>query len=92
MKIKVRLFAMYRETAGTSELSWELDDGATLEDLWRELQEAYPDLPDVRPAAAVNTEVAALNTPLHAGDEVAFLPPVSGGDSASGDRAGNAIR
>ncbi|MBS1253590.1 MAG: Molybdopterin synthase sulfur carrier subunit [Anaerolineales bacterium] len=80
MDIKVRLFAMYREAAGASELSWELAEDATLEDLWRGLREAYPELPEVKPAVAVNMEIAALETPLHAGDEVAFLPPVSGGD------------
>lgn len=48
-------------------------------DLWRELQDAYPNLPQVRPAAAINAEYARLDETLQAGDEVAFLPPVSGG-------------
>jgi len=50
-------------------------------DLWHELQDAYPNMPQVRPAAAINAEYARLDEPLQAGDEVAFLPPVSGGGS-----------
>lgn len=79
MEIIVRLFATYREAVGSSVLRWEVAEGATVEDLWRGLREAYPNLPQVKPAAAINAEYARLDERLRAGDEVAFLPPVSGG-------------
>ncbi len=79
MEVTVRLFATYREAVGSAELRWEIDAGASVGDLWRELQDAYPNMPQVRPAAAINAEYAKLDEALQAGDEVAFLPPVSGG-------------
>jgi molybdopterin converting factor subunit 1 len=79
MEVTVRLFATYREAVGSAELRWEIAEGATVGDLWCELQDAYPNLPQVRPAAAINAEYARLDETLQAGDEVAFLPPVSGG-------------
>lgn len=81
MEVVVRLFATYREAVGSGELRWDVAEGATVGDLWRELRAAYPNLPRVRPAAAINTEYAKLDEMLQAGDEVAFLPPVSGGSS-----------
>ena len=85
MEVKVRLFAMYREAAGSGALSWQIDEGTSVADLWRELQDAYPTLPQVPPAAAVNTEFAKLDATLSAGDEIAFLPPVSGGATREAD-------
>jgi molybdopterin synthase catalytic subunit len=79
MEVVVRLFAMYREAAGQRELRWQMPEGATVVDLWRALRDVYPNLPEIKPAAAINTEYARLDTKLHDGDEVAFLPPVSGG-------------
>lgn len=79
MEVTVRLFATYREAVGSAELHWEIDEGASVGDLWRELREAYPNMPQIRPAAAINAEYARLDETLQAGDEVAFLPPVSGG-------------
>lgn len=79
MEVTVRLFATYREAVGSAELRWEIDEGASVGDLWRELQGAYPNMPQIRPAAAINAEYARLDETLQAGDEVAFLPPVSGG-------------
>lgn len=79
MEVTIRLFAMYREAAGSNELRWEIAEGASVGDLWRELRNAYPDLPRVEPAAAINAEYAKLDEALQAGDEIAFLPPVSGG-------------
>ncbi len=79
MEVVVRLFATYREAAGSGKLKWEVEEGTTVGDLWQKLQDAYPRLPQVRPAAAINAEYARLDEALQAGDEVAFLPPVSGG-------------
>ena len=81
MKVAVRFFALYRERAGVSERSWQLSEGATLADLLREIRGAYPDLApaDVEIVAAVNEEYADGGMTLREGDEVALIPPVSGG-------------
>jgi molybdopterin synthase catalytic subunit len=76
MVVRVRLFAMLRERAGRSSLDVELPDGATAADIWAAL-----DLGAEPPglAIAVNTAYADRSTTLRAGDEVALIPPVSGG-------------
>ena len=81
MKVNVRFFALYRERAGASERSWQLPGGATLADLLREIRAAYPGLapPTVDIVAAVNEEYAEGGIVLREGDEVALIPPVSGG-------------
>ena len=82
--IRIRLFAGLRESAGWAEQSWpcpQPQPGAdptplTPSDCWREL--ALPGaLTDVR--VAINQQFAAADTPLQPGDELAFLPPISGG-------------
>ena len=77
----MRFFALYRERAGASERGWELPESATLADLLREIRDAYPGLapPEVEIVAAVNEEYAEGGTVLSEGDEVALIPPVSGG-------------
>jgi molybdopterin synthase catalytic subunit len=77
----VRLFASLREAAGRGELELELPDGATAEAAWRALSADYPALADRRGslAAAVNRRYVPFPTPLREGDEVVFVPPVSGG-------------
>ena len=81
IRIRVRLFAMQRELAGTRELAFELPRGATIEDAWRELIERYPPLAPGRPSVrfARNAAYAPATTALEDGDEVAMIPPVSGG-------------
>ena len=77
MQVSIRLFAGLRERAGTGAKKLELPDGATVADVWAAL-----DLGD-EPAGllyAVNRRYAAADTPLGDGDEVAVIPPVSGGD------------
>ena len=77
MKITVRLFAGLRERAGTGTLDLELADGARTGEVWAAL-----DLGD-EPAGllyAVNKDYAEPDRPLADGDEVALIPPVSGGD------------
>ena len=76
MKVVVRLFAGLRERAGTGRLELELGDGAAVEDLWPAL-----DLGE-EPAGllyAVNRAYADREQRLSEGDEVALIPPVSGG-------------
>ena len=76
MQVTVRLFAQLRERAGTSELSIELPEGARVKDALEELGTLAGDLPVVM---AVNREYANGEAPLAAGDELALIPPVSGG-------------
>jgi molybdopterin converting factor subunit 1 len=81
MLIKVLYFGRLKELSGTSEESVELRDGSVIEDLFSACSSARPELRRFRASlvAARNREFAAWDTPLDAGDEVGFLPPVSGG-------------
>jgi molybdopterin converting factor subunit 1 len=81
VRVHVRLFASLRETAGVGELALELRAEATPEDVWRELAHRHPALDARRRSltASVNRRYAAFDTPLQEGDEVVFIPPVSGG-------------
>ncbi len=81
MRVHVRLFASLRETAGRAETELTLPAGATAEDAWRQLAEQHPALAERRPslAASVNRRYASFETRLADGDEVVFIPPVSGG-------------
>ena len=81
MLIRIRLFARLRELTGSAELARELPDGATVETLWQRLADEFPPIAEYRRSisCAVNEEYARLTTRLNEGDEVAFLPPVSGG-------------
>jgi molybdopterin converting factor subunit 1 len=81
MLVTVRLFARLRELAGTSELRQELPEGANARTAWESLVRECPALAEYEHAisCAVNEEYARLATPLNDGDEIAFLPPVSGG-------------
>src|SRR3954452_21470588 len=76
MEVTVRLFAMLRERAGARELTLELPDGARVSDALAELGEVAAGLPLVM---AVNREYAPEDHVLDAGDELALIPPVSGG-------------
>ena len=81
MLITVRLFARLREIAGASELARAVPDGATARAVWDQLAGEFPGLADYANAisCAINDEYARLTTVVEDGDEVAFLPPVSGG-------------
>ena len=81
MRVNVRFFALYRERAGASEKSWTLPESSTLADLLGEIRHSYPDLapPEVEIVAAVNEEYAEGSLTLREGDEIALIPPVSGG-------------
>jgi molybdopterin converting factor subunit 1 len=81
MRVRVRLFASLREAAGCSEAVLQLAPGATAEDAWGRLATAHPSLAPRRAslAAAVNRRYASFAAVLHDGDELAFVPPVSGG-------------
>jgi molybdopterin converting factor subunit 1 len=81
MRVTVRLFARLRDIAGASELTREIAPGTTIRSVWRQLAGEYPELgPYERSiSSAVNADYAGMDRVLSEGDEVAFLPPVSGG-------------
>jgi MoaE-MoaD fusion protein len=75
----VRLFALYREAAGTARLDVAVPSGARVGDLLELLAERIPGLKAARGMIAVNQTYVGHDVELHEGDEVAFIPPVSGG-------------
>jgi molybdopterin converting factor subunit 1 len=81
MKVSFRLFATFREAAGTPGSTVEVQPGTTVAQLWEVLQQQHPRLKPMASisAFAVNGEYAKAGEGLHDGDEVAFIPPVSGG-------------
>ena len=81
MKVRVKLFASYKEKAGTSDIEMSLSDGATVSDAASELLRLHPTLvgDSSRLMIAVNEEYQEHDYPLADNDEVAFIPPVSGG-------------
>jgi MoaE-MoaD fusion protein len=75
MRVTVRLFAVLRERAGSDSVELELADGATV----RDAIDAVPAAAGVPVVMAVNREVAGDDAVLSPGDELALIPPVSGG-------------
>src|SRR3954464_15689980 len=80
MEVTVLLFAMLRERAGTRQLTIELPDGARVRDALAALGDLAAGLPLVM---AVNREYAPEDHVLDPGDELALIPPVSGGASSA---------
>ena len=85
MRVRVLLFAGLREALGEKELDRELSEGSSLGELMGELETAYAPLVRYRGklVISVNAERAPLETELADGDEVALLPPVSGGSEVA---------
>ena len=81
MQVRVRLFASLREAAGAEQVEVQLAEGATAEEAWRRLAASHPALAVRRAhlAVAVNRAYASFEAVLHEGDEVVFIPPISGG-------------
>jgi molybdopterin synthase catalytic subunit len=81
MRVRVLFFGRLKEITGCAEDWAEVNDGAAVEDLFQRYGRQFPKLAEFRPSlvASVNEEFADWRAPLRAGDEVAFLPPVSGG-------------
>jgi molybdopterin converting factor subunit 1 len=81
MRVTVRLFARLRDIAGAPELAREVAPGATIGSVWRDLTREFPDLAPFERSisSAVNADYARMDHAVREGDEVAFLPPVSGG-------------
>jgi molybdopterin converting factor subunit 1 len=80
VRIEVRLFAALREQAGASRVELELPDGAQVADVWAALGFGGDEPSSL--AFALNRAYADREDPLHDGDEVALIPPVSGGDDS----------
>jgi molybdopterin converting factor subunit 1 len=81
MRVTVRLFARLRDLAGSGELVRDVATPATVETVWRSLVDEMPDLSvyERTMSVAVNADYAKMSAKVSDGDEVAFLPPVSGG-------------
>lgn len=81
MKVTVKLFASFREAAGEAQRQVDVAPGTTVGQLWASLVEESPRLAPLSGSAAfaVNRLYARPDASLSDGDEVAFLPPVSGG-------------
>jgi MoaE-MoaD fusion protein len=84
MVVRVLFFGQLKEIVGKAEDACRAPDGWRLEDLFASYAEKFPRLGEFRAsvAAAINQDYAAWDARLRAGDEVAFLPPVSGGQEA----------
>jgi molybdopterin converting factor subunit 1 len=82
--VRVRLFARLAQLAGTREAEVELGEGLTAADVLAVLTRTYPELGglDAGVRFAVNAEYVPDTHPLSDGDEVALIPPVSGGAHA----------
>jgi molybdopterin converting factor subunit 1 len=81
IRVKVLFFGRLKEVAGGAEEFVELTPGSRIEELFASFVARQPELARYRSSlvASRNQEFAPWNTPLQPGDEIAFLPPVSGG-------------
>ena len=79
--VRLLFFAVLREIAGTDARDLALPAGETARKVWESLRSTYPRLADYTtpPMVAINESYADPDTPLHDGDELAFIPPVAGG-------------
>ena len=87
MRVPVRLCARLRDVVGAGELVRDAPAGATARQVWDALAADHPALAPYGTisSCAVNEEYAPFSTTLQDGDEVAFLPPVSGGERSRVD-------
>ena len=81
MRVTVRLFARLRDLVGSGELQYDVAEPATIGAVWDALARDYPVIAPYAESmsCALNAEYARMTTRISEGDEVAFLPPVSGG-------------
>ena len=77
--IRVLLFGAAADRAGIRETELDVQDGTTVAEIWPLLSRRHPDLEPMRDTQAVNGEYARGEDAVAPGDEVAVLPPVSGG-------------
>ncbi len=81
MRVTVRLFARLKDIAGAPELERDVPADATLADVWALLAHDFPAMAPYRGSVsgARNAEYSRMDAVIADGDEIAFLPPVSGG-------------
>lgn len=81
MRVTVRLFARLRELAGSGELVRDVQGPATVQTVWRALVADFPAIAEYERSmsVAINADYSRMSADVNEGDEVAFLPPVSGG-------------
>ena len=81
MRVTVKLFARLKDLAGTGELIRDVPAPATVQTVWRSLTAEMPSLVEYERtmSVAVNADYSRMSSVVSDGDEVAFLPPVSGG-------------
>lgn len=81
MTVRVRFFATLRERVGQANVDWRVAENGTVGELWAALCTAFPALRDTGAAVtfAVNQEYVDSFYRLHDNDEIAIIPPVSGG-------------
>ena len=80
MKCRIKAFGISREIVGGRFLDWEMPDGSTVSDLKDDLFKKYPSFSELRSVyIAINNEYADEHVTLKEGDEIALIPPVSGG-------------
>jgi len=87
MRVRVLFFGQLKEITGLDQEDAELSEGARVQDLFERYGRRFPKLASFRASivASVNQEYATWRAPLASGDEVAFLPPVSGGQQVAVD-------
>jgi molybdopterin synthase catalytic subunit/molybdopterin converting factor small subunit len=93
-KVHVKFFAIFREYIGMKEDWVEVEPGMTVEALWRRYAEnsKNPRVVNIRAAYSVNQRLAKADTELHGGEEVGYLPPVSGGAPKGKGDGGRNVR
>lgn len=81
MRVTVRLFARLRDIAGAGELQRDAPSGATVHAVWQSLAMDFPEMSAYEKSisCAVNADYSRFSAAVADGDEIAFLPPVSGG-------------
>lgn len=81
MKVRLLLFAALRDIAGAPEIAVDVAEGTRVIDVWNEFRAGHPALSAyvTPPLAAINEEYVDPSAELRDGDELAFVPPVSGG-------------
>src|SRR5579872_843557 len=96
MQVRILFFGVLKDLTGRASDLLNLPEHATLADVVTHYEDINPRLNELAPSLAlsINQEFAAPDSPLKEGDEIAFLPPVSGGASDShgnGDRCSSFI-
>jgi molybdopterin converting factor subunit 1 len=79
MRVRLRYFASIRERLNRREEEMDVPAGALVSDVWNRLVTSCPSLAEQRYRPAVNQEYTSSDQALHDGDELVFIPPVSGG-------------